>query len=459
MTEASKEKILRIGVIQGGKIIEERLVRKRASVTVGTGTRNTLVLSAAGVPKSFTLFEQRGNDYYLAFTDVMTGRVSVGEQASDLGSLKAQNLVKKTGDTYQLKLNEASKGKVTIGEIILLFQFVQQTPEPAQPMLPASVRGYWTKNVDWPYAGTFTSVVTFFLVLIIWSKFVPLPKEDLTLADIPDRFVKMVAPDMEKDKSGDNGAGKKEAEERKKPQKKKTEEKVEDVQEEAAPQETAEAAAARAQQRRVEMEKKVVGRGLLKILGAKGPGGAAGSAVADVFKEGAVGAGDEAFEGVAGGLDVATSGGQRGSRGGDGAGEAASINELGTKGVVGNVGQAKQKAEAKVLARVTSAAMQEFDSDSRNQEDIKQVVRRRLGGIKSCYESRLKRNSELKGKVVVRFVIHPGGSVIEAEVVENTTGDSDLAACIRSMIKAIRFGPTDGGETVVVYPFILAPTA
>lgn len=453
MPESPKGKILRIGVIQGGKIIEEKLIRKRSTVTVGAGTRNSLVLLAADVPRSIALFELRGNDYYLAFDDKMSGRVSVNNQAADLQSLKAQNLVKKSGSTYHLKLNEGSRGRVSVGACIILFQFVNQPPEPVRPMLPASVKGYWMKNIDWPYTSSLGVVLMSFLLIIIWAKNSPLPKEP-GLDDIPDRFAKLLMPDRETPKEDDGeGAGKEEPKPEKIAKKK-------DAEEEPADDagDSDEAKAVKVAKKRADMEKKVGGRGLLKILGTKGPGGMAGGAVADVFSEGSVGDGSDAFDGVGGGMDVATNAGQQGSRGGDGAGEEASIDNLGTKGVVGAAGKGtKKKAEARVVARVSSAAMQEFDSDSRSPADIKKAMRRRLGGIKRCYEKRLKRNPELRGKVVIRFVIHPGGKVIEVEVVENTTNDSDLAACIRSKVKAIRFGTTDGGETSVIYPFILAP--
>ena len=71
----------------------------------------------------------------------------------------------------------------------------------------------------------------------------------------------------------------------------------------------------------------------------------------------------------------------------------ASIGDLGTKGVVGKAGRnTRGKSEARVVARVSSAALQEFDSDTRSQGDIVKVIRRRIGGIKHCYERRLKRN-------------------------------------------------------------------
>ena len=68
MAEPRQDLILRIGVIRSGKIIEEKLIRKRTSVTVGTSTRNTIILPATDAPKSFTVFELKGHDYFLGFT-------------------------------------------------------------------------------------------------------------------------------------------------------------------------------------------------------------------------------------------------------------------------------------------------------------------------------------------------------------------------------------------------------
>ena len=37
---STKPKILRIGIIQGGRIVEERLVRKRENITIGQSAKN-----------------------------------------------------------------------------------------------------------------------------------------------------------------------------------------------------------------------------------------------------------------------------------------------------------------------------------------------------------------------------------------------------------------------------------
>lgn len=450
-----RENILRIGVIRAGKIIEEKLIRKRTSVSVGTGTRNTIILPGADAPKSFDIFEMRGSDYYLAFTDKMTGRISVGDKAADLQALKGQGQVRKSGSTYYLKLSAASRGRVGIGDFILLFQFVKPPPEPVRPQLPQVVRGYWVHNIDWPYTSTFSITMACMLVIWIWAGNTVVPAEEMTMKNIPDRFARMIMPDKEMAKPQDNknGTGGESVEKPKKKKAKKTEAK--EAGDGAG--NSKEAKAASAAVRRARMEKKVAGRGLLKVIGVRGGGISAGGAVADVFGDGSIeGSGDGAFDGV-GGLDIATAAGQRGQRGMGGA-EAASIGDMGTRGVVGGAGSGtRKKAEARVVARVTSAALEDFDSDSRSQQDIVRKIRQRLGGIKHCYEKRLKRDPNLKGKIVIRFVIHPGGKVIEVEIIENTTGDNELAACIAGRVRSIRFPSAQGGETSVTYPFILAP--
>ncbi len=463
MADTTNNKILRIGVIRGGQIVDEKLVPERIPVTVGTDPGNTFVLASTHAPRSVVLFDLRANDYYLSFTENMNGRISVGDRSADLQSLRAQNLVSKVKESYYLKLNESARGRISVGDCIVLFQFVSPQPEPSPTQLPTIARGYWLRNIDWPYSIILGS--TLFVMFVIWiiASLVPVPEQEMSINDIPDRFAKMIMPDRKLEQLDDGrGAGLMQEMDRPKKKKKKKPKKEEPTVggEEKDGGKKAKPAALTAAERRANIEKKVAGRGLLKILGAKGQveGAAMGGAVADVFESGGIGdSGDGAFEGVSG-LDVASLPGEKGSRGMGGVAKAANIERMGTKGVVGGAGRkTRGKSEARVVAKVSSAALQEFDSDSRNQRDIVKVIRRRLGGIKHCYEKRLKRNPELKGKIVIRFVVHPGGRVIDVEVVENTTGDSSLGECIAGLVQAVRFPPADGGDTVVIYTFILAP--
>ena len=58
---APKLKILRIGIIQGGRIVEERLVRKRENITIGQSAKNMFVVLSDALPRNWLLFEVSGS--------------------------------------------------------------------------------------------------------------------------------------------------------------------------------------------------------------------------------------------------------------------------------------------------------------------------------------------------------------------------------------------------------------
>src|SRR3954468_20628561 len=96
-------RILRVGLIQGGKIVEERHFKKAENVSVGQDAKNTFVVPA--VASSFPVFEWRGGHYALVFRDGMDGRVRVGDSDVDFNALKSQGLAKKRGNDYVVDLN------------------------------------------------------------------------------------------------------------------------------------------------------------------------------------------------------------------------------------------------------------------------------------------------------------------------------------------------------------------
>ena len=79
-------KVLRVGVIDAGKIVGESIFRKRESVSVGEEEKNTFSLAGSGLPRSFKLFESPSRGYVLLFTDVMDGRVSVNDRVVDFAT-------------------------------------------------------------------------------------------------------------------------------------------------------------------------------------------------------------------------------------------------------------------------------------------------------------------------------------------------------------------------------------
>ena len=90
IAQQSGPKVLRIGLVQGGKVIEERVIKQRTHVTVGPSEKSMFVLPTKSVPPNFKLFELVGNDYCINFLDGMGGRVALKTGISDLSALRGQ---------------------------------------------------------------------------------------------------------------------------------------------------------------------------------------------------------------------------------------------------------------------------------------------------------------------------------------------------------------------------------
>lgn len=148
-------KVLRVGLVSAGRVLEERVIKKRTSVTVGEGGRSTFVASTPDL----ALFERVGDRYVLNFTEAMTGRVAQGDRIADLGSLRAH--ARRTRLGFQVDLREDARGKISVGDATFLFQFVDAPPPSARPQLPLSVKGGLASQIDW----TLTVIAAFSFLL------------------------------------------------------------------------------------------------------------------------------------------------------------------------------------------------------------------------------------------------------------------------------------------------------
>jgi outer membrane biosynthesis protein TonB len=445
MAATPQTKLLRVGVIQNGRIVEEHHVR-RDSVTIGHDARNTIVLPTADDrPARFSLLENQGQQFQLVIDGAMQGRVNLGSSDVDFDALRSQGVATRRGDLYVLPLQESARGKVELGDVTLFFQFVAPPPEEAKPVLPADVMVSRWKTMDRVFFGILAaSLFVHFsgAALIISAE---APKEpELALDELDDRFVRAIIPQrpVEAPRPADTGAG----------------EEAQDDKKADEPKESGKAAAdkpaADAAERRAEVAKKVSRTGLLKILGSNGGGGQ--GAFADVLG-GASGGGDIAAAlAGAGGVGVATEasvGGGTGPRGG-GTGKVTGIGEVGTQG--GGKVDLGTKKETQVQGRVQDSTP-EVESSDVDRAALARYVRSRLKSIQSCYEKELKRNPNLKGKVVVRFVIKPSGRAGEIDIEENTLGSEAVGSCIRTTIRNWTFPFKPDSDTAVSYPFVFSP--
>jgi len=163
----ARRRILRIGILLGGKIVEERLIRERTSVTIGQSMKNTFSIPVEGLPLELTLFSLENDRYHLRFLNKMDGRLSEGDQVNTLEALKSRGATNQ-GEYWTVPVADTARGKLSLGDLTILFQFVTEPPRQPKPMLPASVRGSFADRVDPRLAVILgASIILHFAVVII----------------------------------------------------------------------------------------------------------------------------------------------------------------------------------------------------------------------------------------------------------------------------------------------------
>jgi outer membrane biosynthesis protein TonB len=444
---AAKTRIMRIGIVQGGRIIEERLVRKRENISIGWSSKSTFAIPSEALPKQWLLFEAHPRGYVAHFADAMDARIAVGNEVISLAQLRQAGRLRKQGPSSRYLLDERSRGKVTVGDLSVLFQFVTPPPPQPRPQLPASVRGSFFGSMDWFYTSIAAGSFVAHLIFVLYLRSVDWPRKP-DIEEIPDRFVQMVikaAPEPPKENATKDDT------------KKEDDSKAKKVASNTAASKTpkkelsAEEKARLDAERRARLAEQVRNTGILKLLGAKADGS---GSIADVLGKGDVDRDQEkAFQGV-GGLTVATSDASlRGVKTGTGgSGKVANISGLRGAGSIAGGDTGAGSAEKRVSGIVKSEAPAvdgELDPALVSKE-----VRTRIGAIKACYERSLKRNPNLSGKIKVRWTITAAGTVSGVEIEEDSMGDSEVTSCIKGLVGRWRFPAPSGGSVDVVYPFV-----
>jgi hypothetical protein len=446
-------KVLRIGIIQDGKIVQEKRIEVGSTVTIGASPNATFSYPLPKVPRKFPLFVAKGESYFLRYLPSMKGKIGQTDQKDTvlrLDELQKSGAAKRKGDVFVLPLTSKNRGTISIDNVTLLFQFVAAPPEPLTPTHTTDFRPRIFDSDDPVFLGFLGLYTLLAAVFGVYVQSVPAPvlqTEDL----MPERFVKLVMPRTDvKQPTEDPLAGGEEKEKEKE-------------KEEPAPGETsakdthvktADERAAEEIKRRQQEEADVMSKSLLlKMIGTRGES-STGTYTDDLFGE-SDGVGTDLDKALAevGGVEQGTLE-ALGEKVGTGSGtgrDDASIGDLAkTRGGSSDVGSGPA---TKVSGRVASGTVDVTGGDPAK---IKAAIGKYTGQVKACYELRLKSNPTLEGRVGLLWYI-TGGRVTKVDIVENTTRDDELAGCIAAKVRTWRF-PTDLEEdTEVSYPFILSP--
>jgi len=420
-----RPRILRIGILLGGKIVEERLIRERVPVTIGQSMRNTFSIPVEGLPLEFTLFAIDEHRYSLRFLPRMDGRLSdSGGQVNTLEALKTRG-AHNHGDYFQVPLTQGARGKLSLGDLTILFQFVTEPPRQPKPMLPASVRGTFADRFDARLSVIMGASIALHFAIVIIALFTDVEtdngiaeraynltfKQDTYTVDLsqpkPDAnqgsAAGSAAPEKKPDKGrpvrtpdkGDNGGGK-------------PDEAV--LREEAS--KFADLLTGEGQNGTSEGD-----------MSKRRPGADLGAQITEVRE---------------GGQTVKVGGGAgRTSRGdGDvrvGTGHGPNINgPTGPESAGGG-----KTAEKSPSGRISVADKQTFDESSLSPDIVMSKIQSAyMAGLKRCYKEFLKKDASARGKVTLAFTVNQTGRAVKGAA-HGFSGEVD--ECIGGLMNGWRF--------------------
>jgi hypothetical protein len=442
MSVAAGPKVLRIGLVQSGRVIEERIIKQRVTVTVGSNEKSMFVIPSQAVPPMFKLFELLGNDYYLNFLDGMTGRVALATGITDIQSLRGS--AKKVGGAYQVKLTEEARGKVVVGETTFLFQFVAPPPVQPRPQLPLAVKGGIASTIDWTLTiiAAFSFLLHFGIVGAMYSDWMdPVISDDFNVGALVDMMKNIPPPPVEEkpDVTAVPTEPTKAATPTASQPKGGGGQKSGSAGKSAGAVSDTKAAALAAQADAMQMQMLAALNGGSSVQGALNR-----SDIPPVDLSGAA----ASNAGVAHGSgDLKIGGGGSPVQGG-GKGSGLSGIGGGTKGDGTGTGAG---TETKV-AGPTGVAQVGGSTATVPISDADRVVAGLRGRFRSCYQTGLNSDPGMSGKVIISAKVGPNGEVTSADVAQNTGLSPGVASCIAGVVKRATFSAPGGGGSTLSIP-------
>jgi len=432
---ATGPRVLRIGVVRGGQVVEERVISDRSSVTAGPGENSTFVLPSRLLGKGHAIFQRTGEDYALLFRDGMSGRIALHTGVSDLDQLKGQTPRDADG-WYRLPLTEDARGKIEIEGTTFLFQFVLPPPTAPRPHLPASVlRG--ASSTDWrtTIIAAFAFLAHFMAVGAMYSDWLDPPvDDDLNLAGLVETLARLPPPPPPEEKTV--------VEEEKDADAKPTKEvaKVQPKQVTKSSQPTGKLSAEKAA---------ALGRELSQIkMLAFASVSELGEATNVIMRSGDLptgfldadaaadrGTGFGSALGLSGGGGLITPGAAGGLR-------SLADTSAGTQGAAVTKSTSGPKVSVKVTSRVKAGTV----------GDSAQVVGSMSPGFKRCYRRAVEQAPDQAGSITLTLRIGPGGEVSSVSAQSSGSLSSAVVDCVKGVARGGQFAPPDGGSAVIDIP-------
>ncbi|MCO4746231.1 MAG: AgmX/PglI C-terminal domain-containing protein [Proteobacteria bacterium] len=423
--------VLRLGVLREGKLVEQRLIAKGRTVTIGSDIGATLSYAESGCEGSHALFTEVGGHRVLRISASMGGRLASGEGRASLASLRQDPSVTKRGEHWLVPLTDADAGKLTIGEVTVLFQFAPAPPKRQVVGVQGDFRPRLIEEDDPLYLGTLGTSAAMAGILAVFVGQATVAES--TLDDLPERFRRPVFAPTEI------------AELVVEPQKEQEPPKpVEDpepapVEQVAATPETPPSP----QAEQAVIEELKVRSAMIRHIYSRGDGIAF------------AGGPDTAMDELDGYLDNLDGKDVRmpepgGTREGTADREDADIEQRRASSGSSTLEQVDSTFTGTVTIQPPQGAELE------GAEAISATIAKNQGAMTYCFQRHSKANPGLSGRVEIDVVLRKGRPTA-VEVGNNGTGDSAFAECLVGKVRTWKFGSADTAGDIVSLPFVFSP--
>jgi len=426
---------LRVGIIQGQRIVEERVFRAAETITFGPAANDTFILPPDLLARSWRLFEERRGRLVLRLAPEMHARLAAGADLSTFGAAPGEPV-------RLIVLPEAARGKVTVGDTTVLFQRVRPPAPRPRPQLPASVRRHVFADLDAQFVLLAALTFLLHLAMVVYLRQVDWPRKP-AIDEIPDRFLR----DRPRPRPPEPKPARPEpapvAESPKPPAPRPAGPAV------ARPTKPVESAA----ERHARLDDAVRKMGLLAIIGAKDAD--ASSYARDLLSRGGPDQSAEEELKKLGGVTTASADTLRLPRVG-GAGRVATPAGLRGAGPIADATPVGPAVERGVKTDVHEGPPSVEDGKV-DAAAIAREIRGRRKAIAACYERALKTQPTLAGKLVVRFSLAAAGTATAVDIDDDTLGAPEVASCIRGVVLRWRFPALAEGAAELSFPFVFQP--
>ena len=429
----SGPRVIRVGIVQQGRVVEERVIKQRNTVTVGSSEAAMFLIPSPVVPPLHALFERVSDGYTLNVLEGMTGRVALANGITEL-----------SGARSRIELSNDARGKVVIGHTTLLFQFVDAPPVQPRPQLPLAVKGGLAGSNDWSltFIAAFSFLVHFGLASAMYSDWSdPIVADRYDVVGLTDMLTRIPTPPVEVPEQPGSIATPEARPAPREPNKTETAAPSSPRERPSAPQSApadaarAAALAARAESMRIET--------LVALEG--------GPAVSDALKRSNVPGVDlssaaERSIGVGKGnselnLGVGSEPVQ--------ASKSPGLSALG--GPIRSEGIGKEAGKQTATAGPTGVAQVGVSTATIAIPNADSVVAGLRGRFRSCYQKGLLDDPTMAGKVTISARVGTNGEVVSSDIVSSSGLSPAVGRCIADVVRRATFtAPGGGGSTLQI---------